>query len=47
LNVHFLRDGEVKVFANRLSLWHPDYPLKGKEAELQPGVPIEVLPRTS
>lgn len=43
LNVHFLRDGEVKVFANRLSLWHPDYPLKGKEAELQPGVPIEVL----
>jgi len=45
LNVHFLRSGEIKVFANRLSLWHPDYPLKGKEAELRPGVPIVTLPR--
>ncbi len=44
-NVHFLRTGEIKVFANRLSLWHPDYPLKGKEAELKPGVPIATLPR--
>jgi hypothetical protein len=42
LNVHFLRSGEIKVFANRLSLWHPDYPLKGQEAELRLGVPIEV-----
>ena len=45
LSVHFLRSGEIKVFANRLSLWHPDYPLKGKEAELRQGVPIDVLPR--
>ena len=44
-SVHFLRSGEIKVFANRLSLWHPDYPLKGKEAELKPGEPIITLPR--
>ncbi|MEO8154490.1 MAG: DUF3304 domain-containing protein [Rhizobacter sp.] len=44
-NVHFLRSGEIKVFANRLSLWHSDYPLKGKEAELKPGIPIVTLPR--
>ncbi len=44
-NVHFLRSGEIKVFANRLSLWHPDYPLKGQEAELKPGEPIKTLPR--
>ncbi len=44
-SVHFLRSGEIKVFANRLSLWHPDYPLKGKEAELKPGQPIVTLPR--
>lgn len=47
LNVHFLRSGEVKVFANRLSLWHPDYPLQGKEAELHLRVPIGMLPLTS
>lgn len=40
-NVHFLRSGEIKIFVNRYSLWHTDYPLKGKEAELKPGVPIE------
>jgi hypothetical protein len=39
--VHFLRDGQIKVFANRVMLGHPDYPLAGKEAELKPGVPIE------
>lgn len=44
LNVHFMRNGSIKVFANRLALWHPDYPLKGKEAELEPGVPIEQVP---
>ena len=44
-NVHFLRSGEIKVFVNRLSLWHPDYPLKGSEAELKPGHPIVPLPR--
>ncbi|MDR9850136.1 MULTISPECIES: DUF3304 domain-containing protein [Herbaspirillum] len=36
-SVHFLRDGQVKVFATNLALWHPDYPLKGPEAELKPG----------
>lgn len=33
-NVHFLRDGNVKVFVTITGLGHPDYPLKGKEAEL-------------
>ncbi|AON53074.1 DUF3304 domain-containing protein [Herbaspirillum seropedicae] len=36
LSVHFLRDGEVKIFVTRYALWHPDYPLKGREAELKP-----------
>ena len=45
LNVHFLRTGAIKVFANRLSLWHPDYPLQGEEAELRPNEPIVHLPR--
>ncbi|MNR54077.1 hypothetical protein D3C85_1742010 [compost metagenome] len=30
--VHFLRDGNVKVFVTMMSLHHPDYPLKGDEA---------------
>jgi hypothetical protein len=46
LSVHFLRNGEITAYANRLSLWHPDYPLKGQEAELRLGVPIEVLPHS-
>jgi hypothetical protein len=33
-NVHFMRDGTVKVFVTTYSLWNPAYPLKGKEAEL-------------
>ncbi|WP_219724763.1 DUF3304 domain-containing protein, partial [Xanthomonas oryzae] len=37
--VHFLRNGQIKVFVTMYALWHPDYPLKGKEAELTPGVP--------
>ena len=37
--VHFLRNGEVKVFSTRYALWHPDYPLKGEEAGLEPGKP--------
>lgn len=41
--VHFLHNGEVKVFVTGLSLGHRDYPLKGKEAELKPGVPIEII----
>ncbi len=40
-NVHFLRSGEIKVFALRMTLRHRDYPLTGPEAELKPGVPID------
>jgi hypothetical protein len=32
--VHFLRGGEVKVFVTMMGLGHPDYPLKGEDAEL-------------
>lgn len=32
--VHFLRNGEVKVFVTMLTPRHPDYPLKGPEAVL-------------
>jgi hypothetical protein len=42
MNVHFLRNGAAKVFVTRIMLGHRDYPLKGKEAELKPGVPIEI-----
>ena len=38
LVVHFLRSGEIKVFVTGYLLGHPDYPLKGEEAELTPGV---------
>lgn len=38
-SVHFLRNGEVKVFSTKYDLWHPDYPLKGEEAGLEPGKP--------
>jgi hypothetical protein len=41
--VHFLRNGGVKVFVTGLSLGHRDYPLKGKEAELEKDVPIEII----
>ena len=40
-NVHFLRSGEIKVFALRFGLRHRDYPLTGPESELRPGVPID------
>lgn len=43
MNVHFLRSGKVKVFVSRSGLRNRDYPLKGKEAELKPGVPIEII----
>jgi Protein of unknown function (DUF3304) len=43
INVHFLRSGEVKVFVSRYGLRNRNYPLKGKEAELKPGVPIELV----
>jgi hypothetical protein len=42
MNVHFLRNGATKVFVTRIMLGHRDYPLKGKEAELKPGVPVEI-----
>lgn len=40
-NVHFLRSGEIKVFALRFGLRRRDYPLTGPEAELKPGVAID------
>ena len=43
LKVHFLRSGQIKVFAGPTFLGHPDYPLKGVESELKPGVPIEIV----
>lgn len=33
--VHFLRNGDVRVFVTSLGLGHPDYPLKGLEASLK------------
>ncbi|WMJ69512.1 DUF3304 domain-containing protein [Stenotrophomonas sp. 24(2023)] len=35
--VHFLRNGEVKVYVSHLYLGHPDYPLTGPEAGLREG----------
>jgi Protein of unknown function (DUF3304) len=32
--VHFLRDGQIKVFVTMMSPRHPDYPLKGDEAKM-------------
>ncbi|MDA5343478.1 DUF3304 domain-containing protein [Stenotrophomonas maltophilia] len=37
LAVHFLRNGQVKVFVTNLTLGHPDYPLTGPEAPLREG----------
>ena len=37
LTVHFLRNGDVKVFVTNVLLGHPDYPLTGPEAGLNPG----------
>lgn len=42
-SVHFLHDGRIKVFVDQYDLWHRGYPLKGKEAEMRPGEPIEIL----
>lgn len=44
-NVHFLRSGEIAVFEINAGLGHPDYPLKGEEANLKPGVPNFQWPR--
>jgi hypothetical protein len=43
LNVHFLHSGDVKVFVTKYTLGHRDYPLKGKEAEMKPGVPVKII----
>jgi Protein of unknown function (DUF3304) len=40
-NVHFLRSGEIKVFAARGGMRNRDYPFVGPESELKPGVSIE------
>ncbi|EED40451.1 conserved hypothetical protein [Stenotrophomonas sp. SKA14] len=37
LAVHFLRNGQVKVFVTNLILGHPDYPLTGPEAPMREG----------
>ena len=37
LAVHFLRNGQVKVFSTTMILGHPDYPLTGPEAGLREG----------
>ena len=43
VSVHFLRNGEIKVFVPFVALGHPNYPLKGSEAGLNPGEdPIEI-----
>ncbi len=42
LSVHFLHDGNVKVFVTKYLLGHQNYPLTGKEAELVPGVPLKI-----
>jgi Protein of unknown function (DUF3304) len=33
-DVHFLRNGQVKVFVTMYMSWHPNYPLKGDEAKM-------------
>lgn len=37
LAVHFLRNGEIKIFVTNVRLGHPDYPLTGPEAGLRAG----------
>ncbi|NSX06297.1 DUF3304 domain-containing protein [Cupriavidus gilardii] len=36
--VHFLSSGQIRVFVTNYAIWHPQYPLKGKDAQLKPGV---------
>jgi hypothetical protein len=43
VGVHFLADGNVKVFVSKFGLGHEKYPLRGKEAELKGGVPINTI----
>ena len=44
-NVHFLRNGEIRVFDLNGILGSPDYPLQGDEADLTPGVANFQYPR--
>lgn len=37
LAVHFLRNGQLAAFVTPYALWHPDYPLKGEDAQIKPG----------
>ena len=39
LMVHFLRQDRIKVFVSNVYLRHPDYPLKGEDANLREGIP--------
>lgn len=41
--IQFLHDGRYKVFVTKYSFRYHKYPLSGKEAELQPGVPLEII----
>ncbi|MDN2714301.1 DUF3304 domain-containing protein [Janthinobacterium sp. SUN120] len=41
--VHFLCNGKYKVFVTRYLLGHRKYPLSGTEAQLERGVPIEII----
>ncbi|WP_254600054.1 DUF3304 domain-containing protein [Cupriavidus gilardii] len=36
--VHFLRNGEIKVFVTMYAFWSPHYPLKGSDAQLRHGI---------
>ena len=41
--VHFLHDGSYRILVTRVLLGHREYPLSGKEAELEPGKPLEII----
>ena len=43
VSVHFLYNGDIKVFVTQYALGHRKYPLNGKEAEMKPGVPLEIV----
>lgn len=42
MDVHFLHNGDIKVFITKYALWHPNYPLQGPEAELDPNNPSKL-----
>lgn len=41
--VHFLHDGNYKVFVTKYLLGHRKYHMSGKEAELEPGIPWRII----